>query len=93
MTLPLTSVSKIDHAKQKNQQACVLWFTGLSGAGKSATANAVELKIFIWPAYINSSIVIRMHQYTFAKIEKIYVTMPDITVSHVFPATRQTPEA
>jgi adenylyl-sulfate kinase len=46
MTLPLTSASKIDHAKQKNQQACVLWFTGLSGAGKSATANAVELKLF-----------------------------------------------
>lgn len=46
MTLALTSVSKIEHAKQKNQQACVLWFTGLSGAGKSATANALELKLF-----------------------------------------------
>lgn len=46
MTLSLTSVSKIEHARQKNQQACVLWFTGLSGAGKSATANAVELKLF-----------------------------------------------
>jgi adenylyl-sulfate kinase len=46
MTLPLTSIKKMEHAKQKNQQACVLWFTGLSGAGKSATANAVELKLF-----------------------------------------------
>jgi adenylyl-sulfate kinase len=46
MTLLVNSVSWIERAKQKNQQACVLWFTGLSGAGKSATANAVELKLF-----------------------------------------------
>jgi adenylylsulfate kinase len=46
MTLLMASVSNIEHAKQKNQRACVLWFTGLSGAGKSATANAVELKLF-----------------------------------------------
>jgi adenylylsulfate kinase len=46
MTLQSTRVSRIDHAKQKNQQACVLWFTGLSGAGKSATASAVQLKLY-----------------------------------------------
>ncbi|MES2049639.1 MAG: adenylyl-sulfate kinase [Pseudomonadota bacterium] len=46
MHLPLNSLSNLEHARQKNQQPCVLWFTGLSGAGKSATANAVELKLF-----------------------------------------------
>ena len=30
----------------KNQKACVLWFTGLSGAGKSTIANLVEKKLF-----------------------------------------------
>lgn len=46
MRASLESISKSEHARQKNQQPCVLWFTGLSGAGKSATANAVELKLF-----------------------------------------------
>jgi bifunctional enzyme CysN/CysC len=32
-------------ARQKGQQACVLWLTGLSGAGKSAIANRVEQKL------------------------------------------------
>jgi bifunctional enzyme CysN/CysC len=30
----------------KNQKACVLWFTGLSGAGKSTVANLVEKQLF-----------------------------------------------
>ncbi len=38
-------VSKETRAKQKNQKACVLWFTGLSGSGKSTVANAVEKKL------------------------------------------------
>jgi adenylylsulfate kinase len=29
-----------------NQKPCVLWFTGLSGSGKSTIANAVELELF-----------------------------------------------
>ena len=29
-----------------NQKPCLLWFTGLSGSGKSTIANAVELKLF-----------------------------------------------
>ncbi|MFT3905303.1 MAG: sulfate adenylyltransferase subunit CysN [Steroidobacteraceae bacterium] len=39
-------VNKDNRAGQKNQQACVLWFTGLSGAGKSTIANLVEKKLF-----------------------------------------------
>lgn len=38
-------VDKEARAKQKNQKACVLWFTGLSGAGKSTAANAIEKKL------------------------------------------------
>ena len=30
----------------KKQRACVLWFTGLSGSGKSTIANIVEKKLF-----------------------------------------------
>src|SRR3546814_12432727 len=33
------------HAKQKNQKPKLLWFTGLSGAGKSTIANLVEKKL------------------------------------------------
>jgi bifunctional enzyme CysN/CysC len=32
-------------AAQKNQRPCVLWLTGLSGAGKSTIANVVERKL------------------------------------------------
>lgn len=38
-------VDKETRAKQKNQTACVLWFTGLSGSGKSTVANAIEKKL------------------------------------------------
>lgn len=38
-------VSKADRAKLKTQKPAILWFTGLSGAGKSTVANAVERKL------------------------------------------------
>ncbi|MBB33891.1 MAG: adenylyl-sulfate kinase [Hirschia sp.] len=34
------------HAAQKNQKPRLLWFTGLSGSGKSTIANLVEKKLF-----------------------------------------------
>ncbi len=37
-----TTVARQVRAKLKGQQPRVLWFTGLSGSGKSTTANAVE---------------------------------------------------
>ncbi len=37
--------SREHHAALKNQKAAVLWFTGLSGAGKSTIANLVEKKL------------------------------------------------
>ncbi|WP_373033808.1 adenylyl-sulfate kinase [Sulfurovum sp.] len=39
-------VSKEERAKIKDQKSCILWFTGLSGSGKSTIANAVESKLF-----------------------------------------------
>jgi bifunctional enzyme CysN/CysC len=39
-------LSRAARASQKGQQACVLWFTGLSGAGKSTVANLVEKRLF-----------------------------------------------
>ncbi|HUP67585.1 MAG TPA: adenylyl-sulfate kinase, partial [Sphingomicrobium sp.] len=38
-------VSRETHASLKRQRPAVLWFTGLSGAGKSTIANAVERKL------------------------------------------------
>ena len=38
-------VSREAHAALKNQQPAVLWFTGLSGSGKSTVANLVEKKL------------------------------------------------
>jgi bifunctional enzyme CysN/CysC len=46
-------ISRETHAKLKNQKAAVLWFTGLSGAGKSTIANLVEKKL------------VRMNRHTF----------------------------
>ena len=40
-----TDVSRDFHARLKNQKPAVLWFTGLSGAGKSTIANLVEKKL------------------------------------------------
>jgi len=40
-----SALNKRDRAATKGQQPCVLWFTGLSGAGKSTIANVVEHKL------------------------------------------------
>ena len=37
-----TDIGREEHARLKNQKARVLWFTGLSGSGKSTIANEVE---------------------------------------------------
>ncbi len=47
------TVSREERAALKNQRPAVLWFTGLSGAGKSTIANLVEKKL------------VRMHRHTF----------------------------
>jgi bifunctional enzyme CysN/CysC len=47
------TVTRETHANLKNQKAAVLWFTGLSGAGKSTIANLVEKKL------------VRMNRHTF----------------------------
>ncbi|MEQ8666010.1 MAG: sulfate adenylyltransferase subunit CysN [Rhodospirillales bacterium] len=38
-------VDKEIRASQKRQKPCVLWFTGLSGSGKSTAANKIEQKL------------------------------------------------
>jgi bifunctional enzyme CysN/CysC len=42
-----TRVTHLQRANQKAQRPCLLWFTGLSGAGKSTIANAVEQALFL----------------------------------------------
>ena len=39
-------IGKVQRAAQKNQKPAVLWFTGLSGSGKSTIANIVEKILF-----------------------------------------------
>jgi len=39
-------IAKTQRAGQKSQRPAVLWFTGLSGAGKSSVANALEMALF-----------------------------------------------
>jgi bifunctional enzyme CysN/CysC len=41
-------VDKAARAAQKGQKPAVLWFTGLSGAGKSTIANLVEKQLLRW---------------------------------------------
>ncbi len=38
-------VSKNERSEIKDQKPCILWFTGLSGSGKSTVANAVESQL------------------------------------------------
>jgi adenylylsulfate kinase len=38
-------LSKDERSELKEQKPCILWFTGLSGSGKSTVANAVEVKL------------------------------------------------
>lgn len=40
-----SEIGKEARAQMKGQRPCVVWFTGLSGAGKSTIANLVELKL------------------------------------------------
>ncbi len=38
-------LNKKERSAMKEQKPCILWFTGLSGSGKSTIANAVEIKL------------------------------------------------
>jgi adenylylsulfate kinase len=40
------NVTKDNRSSQKNQKPVILWFTGLSGSGKSTVANALEQRLF-----------------------------------------------
>ncbi len=44
--LQTLDIDKVARAEQKGQRPAVLWFTGLSGSGKSTIANALEQKLF-----------------------------------------------
>ncbi|WP_041660469.1 adenylyl-sulfate kinase [Arcobacter nitrofigilis] len=39
-------ITKEDRVKQLSQKPCILWFTGLSGSGKSTIANVLEVKLY-----------------------------------------------
>lgn len=39
-------ISKFQRAELKQQKPCLLWYTGLSGSGKSTVANAVDALLF-----------------------------------------------
>jgi bifunctional enzyme CysN/CysC len=40
------SIGKKERSELKHQKPCIIWFTGLSGAGKSTIANIVDQKLF-----------------------------------------------
>jgi bifunctional enzyme CysN/CysC len=40
------SIGKAERAELKKQKPCIVWFTGLSGSGKSTIANMVDQKLF-----------------------------------------------
>jgi len=46
VTWQSTDVTKIERSKLMQQKPCCLWFTGLSGAGKSTIANLLERRLF-----------------------------------------------
>jgi len=46
LTWQALEIGKAERAEQKHQKPAVLWFTGLSGSGKSTIANLVEKRLF-----------------------------------------------
>ncbi|WP_449536630.1 adenylyl-sulfate kinase [Ferdinandcohnia sp. Marseille-Q9671] len=40
------TVTKHDRQKRNNHKSCVIWFTGLSGSGKSSLANALDKELY-----------------------------------------------
>ena len=38
-------ITRIDREKTKNQKACTIWMSGLSGSGKSTISNALEVSL------------------------------------------------
>lgn len=46
LTWQAIDVTTAERARLKGQKPCVLWFTGLSGAGKSTVASLVERRLF-----------------------------------------------
>lgn len=40
------AIGKAERAEQKKQKPCVLWFTGLSGSGKSTVAGALDQALY-----------------------------------------------
>lgn len=40
------NITKEQRSAQKKQKSCLLWYTGLSGSGKSTVANAVDALLF-----------------------------------------------
>ncbi len=46
LTWQKMDVTRMQRANQKNQKAKTIWFTGLSGAGKSMLANELEKRLF-----------------------------------------------
>lgn len=46
ITMQHVDVDKKNRALSKSQKPCILWLTGLSGAGKSTIANLIEKKLF-----------------------------------------------
>lgn len=39
-------ITKLLREKQMGQKACTIWMSGLSGAGKSTIANALEKRLY-----------------------------------------------
>jgi len=40
------SIQRYERAEQKQQKNCMIWFTGLSGSGKSTVANALDCLLY-----------------------------------------------
>ena len=51
------SITKAERALQKAQTPRVLWFTGLSGSGKSTIANQMEMRLFSFQKGLHSYIL------------------------------------
>ena len=72
-------IASEDREKLLNQKGVVLWFTGLSGSGKSTVANEVAYKLHLPPGLsgVHSVFHVSLLKKCLADVTQVILVQPD----------------